>query len=255
MYPVGVADMQKTGRPQVFVPSFESNGVSTSTQDLAASLAGINTGATPAATWMYGIWPDGNNHPGGAYIPNWPVKVPTLSFAYDQSIDFVGESTSPPVFGDFDGSGTLRMVTGGVTGQVMVFNSDGSVFQKLDLACQSADCAPNLPYRPTGDTHTITLTGIGGLGDLTNSGTPQFIMNSTGVESIVTGLGGQLGAALPQVYEKAWNVATGKVLQGWPRRLDGFPVLRVAAHRRRQRERRARGNRGQRQLLDPRLQR
>ena len=226
-YPPSVADVEKAGHPQVFVPSFESNGVNTATEDLVSVLAGVNGQPSGAATWLYGIWADGNNHPGGPYIHNWPVKMNSLSFTYDQSIDFVGEATSPPMIADFDHSGTLRLATGVVTGQVFILNPDGSVYSTADLSCQGTDCAPNPPYRNTGDTHTLTLTGTGAVGDLANTGTPQVVMNNTGLESILTGLGGQLGAQLPQVYEKAWTVrpGTSPVVSGWPKRVDGFPFF------------------------------
>ena len=102
MYPVGVADVLGTGRPQVYVSSFECNRGS--------------------QAFLYGIWPDGNRHRGGPYLPNWPVSVPTLSRCYDQSIDFVGEGTSAPVFGPVDGR--LRIFTSGISGPVEALNGE-----------------------------------------------------------------------------------------------------------------------------------
>jgi hypothetical protein len=221
MYPVGVADVLGTGRPQVFVSSFECSGKSTSTQDTALGLTPI--GSNPAAkAWLYGVWPDGNGHSGGAYMPHWPAALPALSFCYDQSIDFVGEGTNSPVFANVDGSG-LKVVSSAVTGPVVALNGDGSVYKTLDTSCTSPGCAPNPPYRPTGDTHTITLSGQGGFGDLLGTGTPQFVQSSTGLESILLALGQAGEAALPQVYEKAWDVSSGHVLPSFPQRQDGFP--------------------------------
>src|SRR5205823_7872522 len=118
------------------------------------------------------------------------------------SIDFVGESTSPPVIADF-GSGP-RIITGPITGGVYSINPDGSIERRFDFSCPSAECSSLPPYR-TGDTHTLVLTGTGGLGDLYGTGTPAFIMNNTGVESIVASLQVPGVANLPQVYEKAWR--------------------------------------------------
>jgi hypothetical protein len=126
------------------------------------------------------------------------------------------------VFGDFDGSGKLRVIGSGVTGGVYAFNADGSIYKALSLECRSADCGADPPYRP-GDSLTITLTGQGGLGDLDGSGTPRFVQSSTGVPSILTSLSVPGVATLPQVYEKAWNVSDGSVVGGFPRRQDGFP--------------------------------
>ena len=224
-YGVGVADVLGRGRPQVFVSSFECNGKDTSTENLGQSLVGIggDQGADIAKTWVYGVWADGRRHTGGPFLPNWPVSVPAGSFCYDQSIDFVGESSMPPLFGDFDGSGKLRIVTSAITGLVRVYNGDGSLYKTLSADCHGPACAPNPPYRPSGDVSTITLSGQGGLGDLDGDGTPEVIQSSTGVPSIVTSLSVPGLASLPQVYEKAWNVSTGAVLPGFPQRQDGFP--------------------------------
>src|SRR4051794_31629624 len=221
MYSVGVADVLGTGKPQVFVSSFECSGSSGATQDTVLGLTPV--GSNPASkAWLYGVYPDGTRHAGGPYLPNWPVAMPALSFCYDQSIDFVGEGVAPPLFANVGGA--MRVISGAVTGPMEALNGDGSVYKKLDMACESAACAPNPPYRPTGDTHTLTLTGQGGFGDLLGSGTPSFVQSTTGVESILGALGSAGQASLPQVYEKAWDVSTGQVASpGFPQRQDGFP--------------------------------
>ena len=205
MYSVAVVDVLQTGHPQVIVSSFECDN------------------SHPAA-FLYGIWGDGNNHAGGAYLPGWPVRLPSLQECYDQSIDFVGEGTSPPVIGNF-GAGHPQVISSPVTGPVYVINGDGSIARTLSPACSSAACAPNPPYRPTGDALTITLTGQGGLGDLLNTGTPQFLQSSVGAQSFATATGFSGQAALPQIYEKAWDLGTGAVLPSFPVRQDGFPFF------------------------------
>ena len=225
MYAVAVGDVLHTGRPQVFVSSFECNGKTTPTGDLAAALAGIKPlSNSDAGVWLYGLWGDGNRHRGGAYLRNWPVFLPTGDFCYDQSIDFVGEGTSPPLIGNF-GAGHPQIVTSPVTGPTYVINPDGTIAHTLSAACQSAACDPNPPYRPTGDSATITLTGQGALGNLYDSGTPQFVQSSVGVESIANALGSPGQASLPQFYEKAWNVSSGAVEPNFPVRQDGLPFF------------------------------
>jgi hypothetical protein len=220
MYSVGVADVLGQGHPQVFVSSFDCSGSSASTQDTALGLTPI--GSNPASkAWLYGIWADGNHHSGGAYLPGWPAALPSLDFCYDQSIDFVGEGVAPPDFVRIGGG--WKIVSGAVTGNVEALNPDGTVFSTLSSACGSSACSANPPYRPSGDTHTLTLTGQGGLGNLSGTGAPSYIGSSTGLESILLALGQAGQAALPQVYEKAWNVASGQVLSGFPQRQDGFP--------------------------------
>jgi hypothetical protein len=221
MYSVGVADVLGTGKPQVFVSSFDCSGSSAATQDTALGLTPI--GSNPASkAWLYGVYSDGNYHSGGAYMPGWPAALPSLDFCYDQSIDFVGEGVAPPTFANVDGSG-LKVVSAAVTGNVEALNPDGTVYKVLQQACASAACSPNPPYRPSGDTHTISLTGQGGFGDLLGTGTPQYVQSSTGLESILLALGQAGEAALPQVYEKVWDVRTGALLPSFPQRQDGFP--------------------------------
>jgi hypothetical protein len=205
MSAVAVGDVLGVGHPQVFVSSFECDN------------------AHPAA-FLHGIWAEGNNHPVGAYLPGWPVRLQALQECYDQSIDFVGEGTSPPVIGNF-GTSRPQVISSPVTGPVYVINGDGTTARTLSPACSCAACAPNPPYRSTGDTLTVTLTGQGGLGDLTDTGTPQFLQSSAGAQSLTQALGSSGQAALPQIYEKAWDVATGAVLPGFPVRQDGFPFF------------------------------
>src|SRR5207244_3726772 len=184
--------------------------------------------------FVYAFRPDGTTAPG------WPVEIelPASYFTdqggtvdpgryirdaklmYPVTVADVLDSTSPPVIADF-GSGP-RLITGPITGGVYSLRPDGSVERRLDFSCPSAECSSLPPYR-TGDTHTLVLTGTGGLGDLYGTGTPAFIMNNTGVESIVASLQVPGVANLPQVYEKAWDPRTGQVLPGWPKRVDGFP--------------------------------
>jgi hypothetical protein len=222
MYSVGVADVLKTGKPQVFVSSFDCSGGDTAEQDLATNLA-TGMGTTGSKAWLYGVHPDGNEHPGGPFLAGWPAALPALAFCYDQSIDFVGEGVAAPLFADVDGSG-LKILSSAVTGPVVALNPDGSQFKRMDASCTGVACTANPPYRPTGDTHTITLTGQGAMGDLLGTGKPNFIQSTTGIESILLGLGDAGQASLPQVYEKAWNVATGQLASpGFPQRQDGFP--------------------------------
>lgn len=201
-----VGDVASIGRPQVFVPSSEC----------------VNNGSSHRS-WIYGIWPDGNLHPGGPYMTGWPVALTSLGGCYDQSIDFVEEGATPPSIADFDGSGTLRVVTAGVTGSPVALNANGSVFKALSPACGSTSCQPIPPYY-SGDPLTIGLTGQGAVGDLLGDGTPRFATSNAGAVSLSGALGAS-AAALPQTYEQAWDVSSGAVLSGFPRLQDGFPFF------------------------------
>src|SRR4051794_33932420 len=132
MYSVGVADVLGTGKPQVFVSSFECSGSSGATQDTVLGLTPV--GSNPASkAWLYGVYPDGTRHAGGPYLPNWPVAMPALSFCYDQSIDFVGEGVAPPLFANVGGA--MRVISGAVPGPMGAPNGDGPGYKKPGMAC------------------------------------------------------------------------------------------------------------------------
>jgi hypothetical protein len=211
----------KGRRPQVFVSSFDCNGQSTSTQNLGLVLSGQPPqGNQVAKTWIYGLWPDGNRHKGGPYLPHWPVALNTASFCYDMSIDFVGEGTSAPVIGKIGGA--MRVVTAPITGPGYVLSGDGSIYKTLSSSCNSSDCGPNPPYRPTGDTDMITITGQGALADLQNNGSLQYAQSEAGAESTISALDVPGQAAVPQVYQGVWDPTSGSELSGFPKRVAGF---------------------------------
>ncbi len=200
-----VGDVAGTGTPQVFVPSTEC----------------LNTSGHH--TFVYGIWPDGNNHAGGPYMPGWPVSLSSIGGCYDQSIDFVEEGSTPPAIGDLDGTGTLRVLTGAVTGAPVALNANGSVFKSLSPGCASSDCQAMPPYY-SGDPLVIGLTGQAALGDILGSGSPSYVQSVAGATSLPGALDATK-AELPQVYEDAWDVASGSPVSGFPRLQDGFPFF------------------------------
>ncbi len=71
----------------------------------------------------------------------------------------------------------------------------------------------------------MTLTGQGAIGDLRNTGTPQYVQSTVGAISLTAGLNAPGPAALPQTYEEAWNPGNGSLVTGFPRRQDGFPFF------------------------------
>ena len=199
-----------------------------------------STRARPTDSWIYGIWPDGNRHAGGPYMPGWPVGLTSLAGCYDQSIDFVEEGATPPSIADFDGSGQLRVVTIG-----RHRDAGGAQRRRLGVQALSAQparreaCNAIPPYYP-GDPLTISLTGQGAIGDLLGNGTPDYVQSSAGGISLTNALGGS-AAALPQTYEKAWDVPTGDVLPELPPAAGRLPVLRRGAGRQPERRQRERG--------------
>ena len=88
------------------------------------------------------------------------------------------------------------------------------MYSTLSPTCPSESCNAIPPYYP-GDPLTISLTGQGAIGDLLGNGKPDYVQSSAGGISLTNALDGS-AAALPQTYEKAWDVPTGDLLPSFP---------------------------------------
>ncbi len=233
MYSVGVADVLGAGKPQVFVSSSECGDDRTA--------------------WLYGVWADGNRHAGGPFLPHWPVALPSLSMCYDQSIDFVSEGPTAPVFGKVDASGRTRVISAAPTGPTNVIDGDGSVVRQLSSACPGAGLRGEsaLPARGPADGHAHRPAGaLRPHGRGTPAGRPEPGRRDLDLRRAGHQGPGGAAAGVHEGLGRRRRVA-GRRLPGPPGRL---PVLHRAGQRgpRRRRGEAGRG-RVERLLLDPRL--
>lgn len=198
-----VGDVLGTGTDQVFLPSFECDDANN-------------------RTFAYGIQSDGNNNPGGAYMPGWPVKLGAIGGCYSQSIDFVQEGANAASIADVDGSGTLRVAITPIAGAPIILNGNGSTFKGMSPGCPSAPCSGYPPYYGS-DALTVGVTSQSAFGDLNGDGKPEFMQPTAGAATLTSALGDAGQAALPHVFDQAWDPMTGAVLDNFPTNQDGFP--------------------------------
>ena len=198
-----VGDVLGTGTDQVFLPGFDC--------DDAAN-----------KTFAYGIQSDGNNNPGGPYLPGWPIKMGSIGGCYSQSIDFVQEGANAASIGDFDNSGQLRIAITPVAGSPVIVNGDGSLYKGMTPGCTSAPCSGYDPYYGS-DSITVGVTSQSAIGDLTGDGMPEFMQPTAGGATLSGALNDVGQAALAHVFDQAWNPTTGAVLDNFPTDQDGFP--------------------------------
>jgi len=198
-----VGDVLGTGTDQVFIPGFDCDD-------------GANK------VFAYGIQSDGNNHAGGAYLPGWPTSMSSIAGCYSQSIDFVQEGANAPSIGDFDGSGNLRIAITPVAGGPVIFNGDGSVYKSMTPVCSSTPCDGYEPYYGS-DGITVGVTSQSAIGDLNGDGKPEFMQPMAGGLTLTSALDKAGQAALPHVFDQAWDPTTGSTLANFPTDQDGFP--------------------------------
>lgn len=207
MSPPAVGDVLGTGKDQVFIPGFDCN-------DAANEV------------YAYGIKSEGNNAPGGAYLSGWPAKLKAAGGCYSQSIDFVQEGSNAASIADFDGSGKLRIAITPVAGFPTILNGDGSQYKVLATACGGKGACLGIPPYFGPDPLMVGVTGQGAVGDLSGDGTPNYTQPMAGGITLTTALDDAGQAALPHVFDAAWDVAgTGKLIQNFPVDQDGFPFF------------------------------
>ena len=205
-----VGDVLGTGTDQVFLPGFDCDD---SKNDV----------------FGYGIQSEGNNAPGGKYLPGWPVRMKSFGGCYSQSIDFVQEGANAPSIADFDGSGVNRIQITPVAGFPLIFNPDGSVYKKLAGSCTTLVCQGIPPYFGA-DALTVGVTGQGAIGDLDGNGSPNYMQPMAGGITLSAALGTAGQASLPHVFDMAWDPTagdpeTGKVMDNFPVNQEGFPFF------------------------------
>ena len=197
-----VGDVLGTGKDQVFLPSFECND---------------QTGEV----FLYGIQAEGNNHPGGAYMPGWPTKSLGMAGCYQESIDFVQEGGNSPTLADVDGSGKLRIAFTPAGGFPQIMNADGSVYKQMSAQCPTDTCQGIPPYYLQ-DALVIGLTGQAAFGDLAGDGKLSYVQSVAGGTSLLQAFDADGTALLAHVYDAAWDPVTGKPLPAFPTDQDGF---------------------------------
>ncbi|NCG18974.1 MAG: S8 family serine peptidase [Rhodobacterales bacterium] len=149
--------------------------------------------------------------------PNMPINRPGL---LNQSVlPVIGEGHSTSIsLADFDGDGTLELMSNAMLGTSSVVRADGTEFNDMGWTADALGDASNF----TGGT-LLSAVNNPALGDLNGDGVPDVVIGGVSVEWLVslaltTKLDFQHGVGV-------WDGATGDSFSGYPRQIDDISFL------------------------------
>jgi hypothetical protein len=168
--------------------------------------------------YLYGIWPDGNAHTGGAFPTGWPAVVG--GFIPDEVLPFVGRGNpNSPLCVDWDKDGKEEVVNAGLGGFMLVVNELGigtTNPEERSMESLSSYYGDNANVdEPLGSLPVINNPSVA---DLDGDGRFDVINGTAGLGLIrVASSGGQRAEFDHSV--SAWIVDNGYFQEGFPHRV------------------------------------
>jgi hypothetical protein len=204
-----LVDINGTGRPDVVV----------AVQD--TEFGSEPVGGAPVYGFVEGYSSEGNNHPGGARLPNFPVALEAAEQGYGTAQDFITEGVQTPVA--FDGA----------TGPQLVANPGLFTSQRIDLrtGATTKESPGSIPaergVNPSSSlVHFTTTASLGKL----NGTTLTAVQGSSATTDVVTGVVEKPGKGIRvRSAVEAWNPETGANLAQYTQPLQGLAFLSAPA--------------------------
>jgi hypothetical protein len=243
-------DLDGDGRPELVVATNEEYGdepdgfaLESTLLRTIRNLLGDDALSFDVQGRVYAVRPDGTQHPGGPFLPGWPVAVPLLAPGLLPTV--ATGTPGAPALADVDGTGELRVAIFAAIGPVLLLEPDGSsALGELDGRRRALAVdfpAPGFPVVPaaagSADAPFFGALGSGAFGDLTGDGLPEYAAPTGGMrrlldvslpaqQGLLTGAPGEGvvdGFADHQV--SAWNPRTGALLPAFPRVMDDMQFI------------------------------
>jgi hypothetical protein len=250
-----VGDLDGDGRPEIVVATNEEYGddsdifaIESPLLDQLSLLLGLvdfDDFSFDTSGRVYAVSPDGNDAPGGPFLPGWPARVPLIAPGI---LPTVGTGTpNSPAIADVDGTGTLRVAIFGAIGPIVLLNPDGSpafgVGPTGAPRVFAVDFPAGFPIVPptagSPDAPFFGALGSGAFGDMTGDGLPEFVAPTGGLRKlldvVVSAHQGKATSETPptEFVEEdfahhqitAWNPQTGALLPAFPRVMEDMQFI------------------------------
>jgi hypothetical protein len=167
-------------------------------------------GSTPSTTGrVYAFDRQGNR------LPGWPVAPPALSA---DSIPLAGQGVPmSPVLADLDGDGTDEVAVGAFTGQLELYDGDGSRRHQFESSARGAQSPAAAPA-------ALALGANAAFGRTAEDGPLQLYGGMVDATLIPA----QLNPSEKVPFEHllgGWDAATGAWLAPFPRPMEGWTIL------------------------------
>jgi hypothetical protein len=205
-----LVDVNGSGRPDVVV----------AVQD--TEFGSEPVGGAPVYGFVEAYSSEGNNHAGGARLPNFPVAIEAAEQGYGTAQDFITEGVQTPVAYE------------GATGPQLVANPGLFTSQTIDLrtGAMKKETPGTIPaesaVNPASSlVHFTTTASIGKLGA---GGTLTAVQASSATTDIVTGVVEKPGKGIRvRSAVEAWNPETGGNLAPYTQPMQGLAFLSAPA--------------------------
>jgi hypothetical protein len=205
-----LVDVNGSGRPDVVV----------AVQD--TEFGSEPVGGAPVYGFVEAYSSEGNNHAGGARLPNFPVAIEAAEQGYGTAQDFITEGVQTPVAYE------------GATGPQLVANPGLFTSQTIDLrtGAMKKETPGTIPaesaVNPASSlVHFTTTASIGKLGA---GGTLTAVQASSATTDIVTGVVEKPGKGIRvRSAVEAWNPETGGNLAPYTQPVQGLAFLSAPA--------------------------
>ncbi len=205
-----IANISGDPKAEIIVATNETYGA---IQDPAQGLSALLAGAAGGSSRLYAVWPRGNDHPGGPFLPGWPVK---LDGAIQSTLPLIGPGQDPAVT-RINGRPTIVASTTG-SATIEEYGPAGNLIRAIQQGA----------YGPGSDatdrSGTINLFESASLGRLLPGGPVDVVKYGLSLSDVSNLLLTGQNAPYNHLIG-AYDSTSGAPLPAWPRITDDFQFL------------------------------